>query len=337
MTINSTAAVALAMYLAAGRRAGHLRRKARPGRFRTTSSRNTSRAGPTSFPRGRRCASSPTSSPICRGECPELEHDFDQRLPHPRGGRDRRPGAGVHPGQRRRIRPARPSTPASRSTCSLPRLSFFFAAHNDLLEEVAKFRAARRIWARDHEGTIRERPDPAQMLRFHTQTGGATLTAQQPDNNVVRVALQALAAVLGGTQCLHTNSLDEALALPTEESVRLALRTQQVIAYESGATDTVDPLAGSYYVEALTNRIEAEAGESWTGSKRRAGRSGRSSPAGSSGRSRTAPSPTRNRSNPRRASWSGSTNFPTPGKSSTSPSPLRPSGSSAIRRRPCGG
>ena len=138
-----------------------------------------------------------------------------------------------------------------------PRLSFFFAAHNNLFEEVAKFRAGRRIWAR----IMKEKfagPERAQMLRFHTQTGGVTLTAQQPMNNVVRVALQALAAVLGGTQSLHTNSMDEALALPTEESVRLALRTQQVIAYESGATDTVDPLAGSYYVEALTREIEKE-------------------------------------------------------------------------------
>ncbi|MBN2552623.1 MAG: methylmalonyl-CoA mutase family protein [Spirochaetales bacterium] len=138
------------------------------------------------------------------------------------------------------------------------RLSFFFNAHNDLLEEVAKFRAARRIWA----GIMKERfhaADPkSMMLRFHTQTGGSTLTAQQPDNNVVRVAIQALAAVLGGTQSLHTNSREEALALPAEQSVRLALRIQQILAHESGVTSTVDPLAGSYYVEALTDRIEAE-------------------------------------------------------------------------------
>src|SRR5690606_34339887 len=126
-----------------------------------------------------------------------------------------------------------------------PRLSFFFAAHNNLFEEVAKFRAARRLWARlmrDEFGGS----DEAARLRFHTQTGGVTLTAQQPLNNVVRVTLQALAAVLGGTQSLHTNAYDEALSLPTEESVRLALRTQQVIAHESGVADTVDPLGGSY-------------------------------------------------------------------------------------------
>ncbi|MGB3975540.1 MAG: methylmalonyl-CoA mutase family protein [bacterium] len=140
------------------------------------------------------------------------------------------------------------------------RLSFFFNAHNNLFEEVAKFRAARRLWAR----IMKERfnaDENAQKLRFHTQTAGSTLTAQQPDNNIIRVAIQALAAVLGGTQSLHTNSRDEALALPTEESVRIALRTQQIIAYESGAADTIDPLAGSYYVEKLTNDIETGAAD----------------------------------------------------------------------------
>ncbi len=141
-----------------------------------------------------------------------------------------------------------------------PRLSFFFAAQSDLLEEVAKFRAARRLWAR----IMRERygaSDRSARLRFHTQTAGCTLTAQQPDNNVVRVTLQALAAVLGGTQSLHTNSRDEALALPTENSVRIALRTQQIIAHESGVADSIDPLAGSYYVERLTDDIEEAARE----------------------------------------------------------------------------
>jgi methylmalonyl-CoA mutase, N-terminal domain len=140
-----------------------------------------------------------------------------------------------------------------------PRLSFFFNAHSNFVEEVAKFRAARRMWARimrDHCGAKNAK---SWMLRFHTQTAGSTLTAQQPENNIVRTALQALAAVLGGTQSLHTNSFDEALALPTEQSARIALRTQQIIAYESGAPQTIDPLAGSYYVESLTNQIEAGA------------------------------------------------------------------------------
>ncbi len=139
-----------------------------------------------------------------------------------------------------------------------PRLSFFFAAHNDLLEEVAKFRAARRLWARlmrDRHGA----EGKACRLRFHTQTGGSTLTAQQPLNNVVRTTIQALSAVLGGTQSLHTNSYDEALALPSEESALLAVRTQQILAHESGVTNTVDPLGGSYYVEALTDAVEEKA------------------------------------------------------------------------------
>ncbi len=140
-----------------------------------------------------------------------------------------------------------------------PRLAFFFAAHTDLLEEVAKFRAARRLYARIMRERFGAENAKSMMLRFHTQTGGVTLTAQQPDNNVVRVAVQALAAVLGGTQSLHTNSKDEALALPTEESVTVALRTQQIIAEETGVANTIDPLAGSFAVEAMTDRIEAEA------------------------------------------------------------------------------
>jgi methylmalonyl-CoA mutase N-terminal domain/subunit len=142
-----------------------------------------------------------------------------------------------------------------------PRLSFFFNSHNNLLEEVAKFRAARRMWARimrEHFGAKKER---SWMLRFHTQTAGSTLTAQQPENNIVRTTLQALAAVLGGTQSLHTNGFDEALALPTESAARIALRTQQILAHESGVAETVDPLAGSFYVESLTNEIERRAQE----------------------------------------------------------------------------
>ena len=139
-----------------------------------------------------------------------------------------------------------------------PRLSFFFNAHNDFFEEIAKYRAGRRIWAR----ILREKygaQDPRSwMLRFHTQTAGVSLTAQQPENNIVRVAIQALAAVLGGTQSLHTHSMDEALALPSAKAVTIALRTQQIIAHESGVANTMDPLAGSFFGEALTNQTEAE-------------------------------------------------------------------------------
>jgi methylmalonyl-CoA mutase N-terminal domain/subunit len=141
------------------------------------------------------------------------------------------------------------------------RLSFFFNAHNDFLEEIAKFRAARRLWARIMRDRFHATSARAQQMRFHTQTAGSTLTAQQPDNNIVRVSLQALAAVLGGTQSLHCNGRDEALALPTEESARTALRTQQIIAAETGVTNTVDPVAGSYAIETLTNAIEQGAVE----------------------------------------------------------------------------
>src|SRR5580692_10715792 len=140
-----------------------------------------------------------------------------------------------------------------------PRLSFFFNAHNNFLEEVAKFRASRRMWAKIMRDRFKAKNPKSWMLRFHAQTAGSTLTAQQPENNIVRTAIQAMAAVLGGTQSLHTNSFDEALALPTEASARIALRTQQIVAYESGAAQTIDPLAGSYYIESLTDEIEKRA------------------------------------------------------------------------------
>jgi methylmalonyl-CoA mutase N-terminal domain/subunit len=140
-----------------------------------------------------------------------------------------------------------------------PRLSFFFNAHIDFFEEIAKYRAARRIWAKELKERYGARNPRSWLMRFHTQTAGVSLTAQQPEVNIVRTALEALAAVLGGTQSLHTNSFDEALALPTEHAVKLALRTQQVIAHETGVANTIDPLGGSYYVEDLTNRLEAEA------------------------------------------------------------------------------
>jgi methylmalonyl-CoA mutase N-terminal domain/subunit len=140
-----------------------------------------------------------------------------------------------------------------------PRLSFFFNAHIDFFEEIAKYRAARRIWARELRDTFGARNERSLLMRFHTQTAGVSLTAQQPLNNIVRTAIEALAGVLGGTQSLHTNSFDEALALPTEEAVRVALRTQQIIAEETGVANTIDPLGGSYFIEALTDRMEEKA------------------------------------------------------------------------------
>jgi methylmalonyl-CoA mutase N-terminal domain/subunit len=152
-----------------------------------------------------------------------------------------------------------------------PRISFFFNAHNDFFEEVAKYRAARRIWARLMRDTYGAKKDRSLWLRCHAQTAGASLTAQQPEVNIVRTTIQALAAVLGGTQSLHTNSMDEALALPSEKAVTIALRTQQVIASESGVTNTVDPLGGSYFVEALTDRMEREANAYFTAIAERGG------------------------------------------------------------------
>jgi len=140
-----------------------------------------------------------------------------------------------------------------------PRLSFFFNSHLDFFEEIAKYRAARRIWARHMREKYKAKKEESWLLRFHTQTAGCSLTAQQPENNIIRTAYQALAGVLGGTQSLHTNSMDETYALPSEKAVQIALRTQQIIAYESGVANTIDPLAGSYYVEALTDRMEEEA------------------------------------------------------------------------------
>ena len=199
-----------------------------------------------------------------------------------------------------------------------PRLAFFFNGHNNVFQEVAKFRAARRMWAhimRDRFGATNPK---AQTLRFHTQTGGVTLTAQQPQNNVVRVALQAFAAVCGGTQSLHTNGYDEALALPSERAAKLALRTQQIIAHESGATDTVDPFAGSYFVEALTDEIEqAPTGSSSTASTSSAARSRRS--ASSSARSTSPPGATASATAPSRTSSSAST-----ATSRTTPTSRRP-------------
>jgi len=152
-----------------------------------------------------------------------------------------------------------------------PRLSFFFNAHIDFFEEIAKYRAARRIWSKRMKEKYGAKNPKSWMLRFHTQTAGCSLTAQQPENNIVRTAYEALSAVLGGTQSLHTNSMDEVLALPTEKSVQIALRTQQILAYETGAANVIDPLAGSYFVEALTNKMEEEAEKYFGEIERRGG------------------------------------------------------------------
>ena len=196
-----------------------------------------------------------------------------------------------------------------------PRLSFFFNAHIDFFEEIAKFRAARRIWAREMRDTYGAKREESMRLRFHAQTAGVSLTAQQPLNNVVRTSLQALAAVLGGTQSLHTNSFDEALALPTEEAVRVALRTQQIIAYESGVANTADPLGGSWFVEKLTDEMESAAMGTSTGSTSWGGWSRRSAATSPSARSPTPPSPTSASWTSASGSSSGSTTSSRMGKS----------------------
>ena len=241
----------------------------------------------------------------CREQVPEVEHDLDLRLPHPREGLLGRPGGRLHALERDRLRRGGARARASRSTSSRPRLAFFFNCHNNVFQEIAKFRAVRRMWAEDHARALRLRPsERSQMIRFHTQTGGVTLQAQQPEVNIIRVALQGFAAVCGGTQSLHTNGFDEALALPTERSARIALRTQQVLAHESGVADTVDPFAGSYFIESLTDEIEsAVVGADGEGGASSAARSRRSS--SSSARSRSRPPPTTSATEPARTSIVG--------------------------------
>ena len=198
---------------------------------------------------------------VHRGGDAALALDLDLRLPHPRGRVDGGGGAGVHVGERVRVRRAGAGRPGLPVDAFAPRLSFFFNAHIDFFEEIAKYRAARRIWARwmrERYGATAER---SLQLRFHTQTAGVSLTAQQPEVNIVRTAIEALAGVLGGTQSLHTNSMDEALALPTEKAARIALRTQQVIANETNVANVADPLGGSWFVEALTDEMERQAEE----------------------------------------------------------------------------
>ena len=219
-----------------------------------------------------------------------------------------------------------------------PRLAFFFNGHNNVFQEVAKFRAARRMWATIMKERFGATNPKAMMLRFHTQTGGVTLTAQQPMNNIMRVALQGFAAVCGGTQSLHTNGFDEALALPTERAAKIALRTQQVIGYESGAADTVDPFAGSYFVEALTDEIEQRA-QTLIDKIDEHGRLGQGDRSSSPTRSTRAPGATRSATASSRTSSSASTSSTrTRSRSRTSCAstrrPSRPRSSASRRSRP---
>ena len=257
MTINATASILLALYVAVARRQG--------ADIRQLSGTVQNDVLKEYIARGTYILSAAAGHahhhrPVCldQPERPRVEHDFHLRLSHARSRIDRGAGSRLHPGQRHRLCAGAIDAGLDVDKFA-PRLSFFFNAHNNFLEEVAKFRAARRMWANIMRDHFKAKNPRSWMLRFHTQTAGSTLTAQQPENNIVRTAMQALAAVLGGTQSLHTNSYDEALALPTEQAARIALRTQQIVAYESGVPQTVDPLAGSYYIESLTNEIEKRA------------------------------------------------------------------------------
>ena len=206
---------------------------------------------------------------FCARHVPQWNTGVDQRLPHPRGRLDRRAGAGLHAGRRLPLRRSVPG-PRPGHRRLRPALCFFFNAHNDLFEEIAKYRAARVLWAEAMRNRYGAPKETSWKLRFHAQTAGCSLQDKQPEVNLIRVAYQALAAVLGGCQSLHTNSMDETLALPSEHAVTLALRTQQVLAYETGVTNTVDPLGGSYFVETLTRRWRSEARAISTASSSRA-------------------------------------------------------------------
>ena len=257
MTINAPAALLLLLYELVAEEQGVARPRSR-ARSKTTSSRSTSPAATTSSPPGRACASPWTRSATAPSGC---RASTRSRSPATTSARRARPRLRRSRSRSQTASPTcrRPSTPGSRWTPSRRRLSFFFNAHNNFFQEVAKFRAARTVWAEVMRERFGARDERSLMLRFHAQTGGSTLTAQQAENNIVRVAVQAFSAVCGSAQSLHTNAFDEALALPTEHSATIALRTQQILAAEAGAVDTADPLAGSYYVEALTDALADQA------------------------------------------------------------------------------
>ena len=270
MTINCTASVALAMYLALADQQGVAWDKL-GGTMQNDMLKE--------FIAQKEWISPPESAvrivvdtiEFCSPARAALQPGVDLRLPHPRGGLDGGAGAGLHPGRRLRLRRRRASTRGLDVDAFAPRLSFFFDIHNDFFEEVAKLRAARRIWATVMRERFGARKAESLRLRTHTQTAGVSATAQQPLNNVARVALQALAAVLGGAQSLHTNSYDEVLALPTEEAVTVALRTQQIIAEETGVALTVDPLGG-LVLRRGAHRPDGAAGHGLHPRHRRAGR-----------------------------------------------------------------
>ena len=301
MTISGPAVPVFCMYLVAAERQG-----VDPGVAQRHAAdrhlQGVHRAEGVALPAGAAPAPHRRPDGALRREDPGLQADLGLRLPHPRGRLDRRAGARVHARRRLRLRRARACRAGMDVDVFAPGLSFFFDAHVDFFEEIAKFRAARRIWARWLRDVYGAKTEKAQWLRFHTQTAGVSLTAQQPDNNVVRTAVEALAAVLGGTNSLHTNALDEVLALPSEKAAQIALRTQQVIAEETGVMNVADPLGGSWYVEQLTDDIEAQA-EAIFAKIRDMGTDGDDDLAASCAASRTAGSWPRSPRRPSRTRW----------------------------------
>lgn len=257
MTINAPAALLLLLYQLVAEEQGVPAGEA-DGHDPERRAQGVHRPGHVHLPAQALAAADRRHLQVLQGRDPEVEHDLDLRLPHGRGGC--LPAQEIAFTLADGIEYVRTAVAAGMDVDDFaPRLSFFFVARTTILEEVAKFRAARRIWARVMREEFGARNPKSLMLRFHTQTAGVQLTAQQPEVNLVRVAVQGLGAVLGGTQSLHTNSFDEAIALPTDKSARLALRTQQVLAYETDVTATVDPFAGSYVVERMTDDVEAAA------------------------------------------------------------------------------
>ncbi len=260
MTINSTAAILLALYVAVAKQQGaNLARLS--GTVQNDVLKEYIARGTYIYPLRPAMRIVTDIFALVPQRTSQLECDFDFRVSHSRGRLDGCAGSCVH-ARRMGLLTWKSAIAAGLHVDEFaPQLSFFFNAHNEFLMQIAKFRAARRLWARTMRDRFGARDPRSMMLRFHAQTAGSSLTAQQPENNVVRVALQCLAAVLGGCQSLHANALDEALALPTEQAALLALRTQQMIAQETGVTNTVDPVGGSYVIEKLTNEIEAGAQE----------------------------------------------------------------------------
>ena len=288
MTINAPAPILVAMYVAVAEKQGVAAREV-SGTAQNDVLKEYVARGTYIYPPQPSLRLAADLIACCARDAPRFNAISLSGLPHARGRLDGRPGDRLRVRQRDRLHRGGHASGASTSTTFAPRISWIFNTHNNFFEEIAKYRALRRMWARIMKERFGATDPRSMMLRTHTQTGGSTLTAQQPENNIVRAAIQALAAALGGVQSMALSCYDEALAIPTEKAQRIAVRTQQIIAEEIGVTDTVDPMAGSYYVEWLTDELERRAARRSTRSRRWAAPSRRSSPATTTRRSSTRP------------------------------------------------